>query len=276
MLAIWSSPATPLGVSNAGSWGWQGNAEVQQSNAITVSGLWGWQGGSSVIVTEQIAVSGSWGWQGRVGLDNTSVKAFADGRWGWQGRAALSITSELFLTCSWGWQGGAELHLQKIIPELSCLAIQGAVGDIGRKAVTLIPGYGFNSLGEINGVRIGASDTGLHKLDSGDLLNSTEFERSFSLKKTDLGYPQNLKKMLYVYVTCDGDISKMSVHLKADDGDWYAFHRCHAWGRGFRAAVGTPTQGIYWTLKVSSTGWFRVDTVQVRFVVRSSGIQKIG
>lgn len=40
-------------------------------------------------------------------------------------------------------------------PEYSCLAVQGMIGDSGRKATTLIPAYAFGSLGEINGVRLG-------------------------------------------------------------------------------------------------------------------------
>lgn len=154
-------------------------------------------------------------------------------------------------------------------------AVQGAIGPVGGKAVTTLPDFNFNSAGTIGGMKIGASKDGLFTLNQGDLNNDVEYTRSFTLNKTHLGHPGNLKKIRYLYFSMIGEYGKVGVSTKADDGTWRNWDRCTPWGAGgFRASVGSQETGLYWTFKFSSTEYFCVDNISLNYTVLSAGITK--
>lgn len=124
-------------------------------------------------------------------------------------------------------------------------------------------------------MKIGASKDGLFAMNQGELNNGVEYTRSFTLNKTHLGHPGNLKKIRFLYFSMIGEYDKVEVSTKADDGTWRTWGRCSPWGAGgFRASVGSQETGLYWTFKFSSIEYFCVDNISLNYTVLSAGITK--
>lgn len=151
------------------------------------------------------------------------------------------------------------------------IAVQGAVGSLGEKATTELT-YAFNSMATINGVALGASSSGLFKLNSGTQDDGEDFTRSFTLATTDFGI-HNPKKVRYLYVGIKTD-NIFTVLTRVDEGDW------RLWPtkppkkglHGVRVPIGLSSQGRYWTVKISSKYHFRVAEIKVLPIIRNSGI----
>ena len=150
------------------------------------------------------------------------------------------------------------------------IAIQGAVGEVGRKPVTEIPFLSMDSVGSINGFPFGCGKEGFFTLNAVEL--PAEHEAFFILNTSHLGYPKNLKKLNYLYVAMDGDVSGVTVIASHDGSDFQEFGRCVPHGRGFRAAMYSRCQGVYWTIGIKSSNFFSVDSMSLLFTVRPAGV----
>jgi hypothetical protein len=157
---------------------------------------------------------------------------------------------------------------------MSILAVQGAIGGAGRKPLTEITGYNFDSIAEINGSVIGAKSDGIHNLNTGETLNGIEYIRSFTINQTDFGVSGNLKKLRYVYISMLGAMPTFTLSARADEREWKSYCRCVPHGRGVRVSVGSREKGVYWSFKVSSKEYFRIDSVEIMFMVMPAGISQ--
>jgi len=154
---------------------------------------------------------------------------------------------------------------------MSSIAVQGAVGERGSKATTELSS-GYNSLAVINGIPIGANSSGLFKLNSGSQDDTTDFTRTFTLATTDFGL-SNPKKFRALYLGIKTS-ARFTVSIKADEQDWrhYPARPPKAGLQRTKVPLGSYSQGRYWTVKISSTSDFTIDSVEIVPIVRSQGI----
>lgn len=151
------------------------------------------------------------------------------------------------------------------------IAVQGAIGEVGSKATTLISDFSFNSMAEINGVQLGASADGLFKLNTGADDDGTSFISTFTIATTDFGL-HNHKQIRFLYFGVDTD-SDFTVSVKADDKVWrdYTAEVSKTGMQEIRVPVGRDGYGRYWTIKISSTAFFRLDQIDIATYVLSAG-----
>jgi hypothetical protein len=157
---------------------------------------------------------------------------------------------------------------------MSIVAVQGSIGAVGSKPLTEVTGYNFESIATINGNAIGVGNGGIYQLNEGDTFNGSEYTRAFVINQTDFGLPGNLKKLRYVYIAMRGGISSLKLSISADERGWCEYCRCTTHGRGVRVAVGSREKGIYWSFKVESKEFFRIDNIDVLFIPLNSGISQ--
>lgn len=150
------------------------------------------------------------------------------------------------------------------------IAIQGEIGVIGKKPTTEIPALSLASVGSINGFPFGCGKEGFFALNAIEL--SEEQEGIFVLNTSHLGYPGNLKKLNFLYVAMDGDISGVKVIASHNNSDFQEFGKCVQHGRGFRASMYSGCQGVYWTVGIKSSKPFSVDSISLLFTVRPAGV----
>lgn len=150
------------------------------------------------------------------------------------------------------------------------IAIQGSLGEVGRKPVTEVPVLSMDSIGSINGFPFGCGKGGFFKLNAAELPEGVT--ASFTLNSSHLGRPDALKKNRFLYVAMDGDLSGVTVEAAYDKTDPVTYTKCTPHGRGFRASIGCRDQGIYWSFGIRSTGYFSVDSMNLLFIARSSGV----
>lgn len=154
---------------------------------------------------------------------------------------------------------------------MATIAIQTAVGPMGQKATTLLS-YGLRSMCNMGKFQYGANEDGLFLLNQGEDDAGRQYERSFTLATSDYGVFQP-KRFRFVYIGIEADTAFI-VSVKADDQDWRTYRvvpRKTGLQR-IRVPIGRDGQGRYWTVRISSTGRFRVDHIDGMMVVRSSGI----
>lgn len=156
---------------------------------------------------------------------------------------------------------------------MSTLATQIAIGNIGEKPTTLIS-WSFPALINAGAFQYGGDGTGLYLLNTGEEDNGSAFQRFFTLSTSDFGI-HNPKKMRFAYIGFEGNHEhSFKISVKADD-QLYREHIVTPLKDGLqriRVPIGTDRQGRYFTLQISSTHPFRIDSIKGIFYVRSAGI----
>lgn len=126
--------------------------------------------------------------------------------------------------------------------------------------------YNFNSVCEFNGVNLGASDSGIFVLDSGDLDGSTEIEAFFELVTTDFGIA-NQKRIRSVYLgyETNGDLL---LTVKDDDGNErrYSVEPNHENNEEHTAKIniGRDGKGRFWMFRIDNLNGsdFSADSIE--------------
>lgn len=257
----------------SGGIGIAGQAVVSVPNGMSVSGSIGLAGQAVIEVPVALSMSGSMGLTGQTVIDNSFLGVEIQGAVGLNGQVEFDVDQRLLIAGAVGLSGEVALDIEDLLLEpYSCLAIQGAFGGPGRKAVTQVPLYNFNSLGEINGVPIGLNKFGLHKIMQGDLIEGLKFSKSFTVKEHHLGYPGNLKKLRFLYIGCGGNAMALRVWVRADGGPWLPCEGYRPHGRGMRCVANARGQGVYWSIKIESKEWFRIDNIKAMTIIRPAGV----
>ena len=155
------------------------------------------------------------------------------------------------------------------------IAVQGAIGESGRKPTTVLSGFAFNSMATINGVDIGASLTnGLCVLNQGEKDVDAEVQRTVTFATTDFGI-KNPKRIRYIYFGISFS-SPITVSVAVDDQPerTYTLRPVKASGmQRVKLTIGHNRQGRYWRVKITSDKRFVLDDVETLLVVRTSGIK---
>lgn len=154
------------------------------------------------------------------------------------------------------------------------IAVQSAVGDVGRKATTELSNFDFNSMAMVNGYPVGASSDGLFLLNTGTTDNDVEFTRSITFATTDFAI-KNPKRIRFIYVGIDTD-NAFTVSTKVDEGSWRdeTVTPAKTGLQRVRVPIGSDGEGRYWTVKVTSVYPFRIDDIKILIYNESTG--KVG
>lgn len=126
--------------------------------------------------------------------------------------------------------------------------------------------YNFNSMCKFNGVYLGAGDSGIFKLDDGNLDGTGEIEAFFELVTTDIGIA-NQKRIRTVYLgyETDGDLT---LTLKDDDGNERRFsvEANHLGNKEHTAkiSIGRDGKGRFWMFRIDNVNGsdFSVDSIE--------------
>ena len=94
------------------------------------------------------------------------------------------------------------------------LAVQTAVGDLGRKATSELS-WNFNALIAAGGFPYGCDDNGIHLLNTTELDGATPYTRSFTLATNDLGV-KNPKRGRFAYIGIDTD-TEFTLEITIDE-----------------------------------------------------------
>ncbi len=154
------------------------------------------------------------------------------------------------------------------------IAVQGFMGEAGAKPGTYLDPFDFNSMAVINGVSLGTSAEGLHRLNTGDRDSQKTFQRSLTFATSDFG-SEKYKKIRFLYLGLslsssiniiistdrDAQVEEFTVDYEKDDGL-----------QRIRVPVETGQQGRFYTIKIDSGSWFSVDSVEALFIDRPDGI----
>lgn len=157
---------------------------------------------------------------------------------------------------------------------MGAIAVQGAVGEIGEKAVTKLTNYNFNSMVLIGGRAIAANALGLHILNVGDRDGDEAFTRTVTFASTDFGIsnPKHLRAIEFGMFT--EDVFRVFVLTKSGEWREYESPEPQEGQTRIMVPIGSSVEGRYWTVRIESDSFFRLDNVKVRMIVTSSG--KIG
>lgn len=150
------------------------------------------------------------------------------------------------------------------------IAVQGAVGEAGTKATTTLS-YAFNSLAVINGFSFGANSDGLYQINTTNQDAGADYTRSVTFCTTDFG-DNNPTRVRFVYVGIDTD-NIFTVSVKVDDQAWRNYSQTppKTGLHRVRVPVGRNGEGRYWTVKVSSDYFFRIDEIKLLLYEQSTG-----
>ncbi len=151
---------------------------------------------------------------------------------------------------------------------MTTIAVQTAVGEIGSKATTELS-FAFNSLLNLGEIQIGTNSDGIYLLNTDD---DESFERTFTLATTDLGIPNpKHARFFHIGIVTDNDFV---ISVKFDNSAWrnYAVEALKNGLQRIRVPLRQDDQGRYFTLKITSNYWFRIDSIDGDFIIRSNGI----
>lgn len=153
------------------------------------------------------------------------------------------------------------------------VAVQCAVGDIGSKATTELS-LSFDAMVNCGEFQYGLNSSGIHRLNSGNLFNTTAFEKSFTLATSDFG-KRNEKRIRYIYAEIEiyEDVT-FTVSVRPNKGAWIS-KSVAVVGAGLKKIRFTIQRegcsGTYHTIKFASTGQFRIHSLSALFIVRAMG-----
>lgn len=155
---------------------------------------------------------------------------------------------------------------------MTSIAVQTAVGAIGSKATTELS-YAFASMVNLGSFQFGANADGLFLLNSTNKDNDVVYERSLTFATTSFNI-YNPKRGRFIYIGIDTDVS-FTVSVKFDNQDWrdYPVELFKTGLQRLKVSIGRNGQGKYFTLKITSNSWFRLDSVEGAFVIRPIGIR---
>ena len=128
-------------------------------------------------------------------------------------------------------------------------------------------GYDFNSMCKFGEVYLGAGDSGIMVLDSGNMDSATKIEAFFELPTSDFG-SEHQKRMRSVYIGGETN-GELQLTLKDDDGNERAFlvspnhsgNQQHA----MKVSAGRNGKGRYWMFRIDNVNGsdFSVDSITI-------------
>lgn len=154
------------------------------------------------------------------------------------------------------------------------IAVQTAVGAIGSKATTELS-HAFAGMVNCGAYQYGVNSSGIFRLNSTNLNNGAEFEKSFTLATSDFG-SINAKRIrrLYVEIEIKRDMT-LFVAIRPNKGQWIT-KQVSLTGAGLRKIDLTIQRegcsGNFHTIRLSSTGEFRVHRMDGLFNIRPTGV----
>lgn len=154
---------------------------------------------------------------------------------------------------------------------MGAVAVQGAIGEIGEKALTKLTNYGYNSLAMICGFAVGVNANGLYLLNVGETDDGEAFPRTITFASTDFGI-SNPKHLKYIEFGIQIE-SSFTVSVLTADGEWreYESEPPYEGLTRVRVPIGSKGIGKYWTVKFEASSFFRMDDVEVAMYVTSGG-----
>lgn len=154
---------------------------------------------------------------------------------------------------------------------MGAIAVQSSINEMGKKAVTELPEYDFNSIAIIQGKPFAANKQGLYQLNSGTTDSGTNFVSSVIFATTDFNI-KNPKRLRYLYIGFDAENS-FTVSVMVDNQIWrnYSVIPSKTGLQQKRIPIGKDGQGRYWTIKISSNSPFRIDQLDALIVIKSAG-----
>lgn len=125
--------------------------------------------------------------------------------------------------------------------------------------------YNFNSMCKFNGVYLGANESGIFVLDSGDRDDTTQIEAFFELATSDFGVANQKRwRSMYIGYKTEGDLI-LTVTDDQDNERVYDLNPIFAdlSSHGQKVAVGRDGKGRYWMLRIDNVGGvdFSVDRI---------------
>jgi len=149
------------------------------------------------------------------------------------------------------------------------LAIQTAIGGSTSKAVSML-NLSFDDMINMDRYQYGFNSDGIYLLNNG---GDGEFASSFTFATSDFGISKP-KHIRFIYLGIDTSNS-FKVSVKVDNGTFedYTVSNLKSGLQRLRIPIKSTQQGRYFTIKVSSSFYFRLEEMDCAFYVRSSGIR---
>jgi hypothetical protein len=161
---------------------------------------------------------------------------------------------------------------------MGCLAVQAAVGEIGSKATTEAT---FSFLGLVNCGRFqyGLNENGIYRLNSGDTDAGARFTKTITLATSDFG-SNVMKRFRYLYVELETEVNiDIIIGVKPNKDEWLE-KTVSVTGPGLqtvRVSINREDgQGNFHSVRLSSTGWFRLHSVRGLINDRRASIRRKG
>lgn len=157
---------------------------------------------------------------------------------------------------------------------MCAIAVQGAIGEMGKKATTRLTNYAFNSMAIINGFPFAANASGVYRLNTGDRDTEGEYTRTVIFPETDFNNP-NPKRIRFV------DIGLRTAHAftvktTTDNGEYWE-EEYEPVEEGYftaRVPMGRNVEGRYHKIQISSKNFMRIDSVIAVTNITSRGKSK--
>ena len=159
---------------------------------------------------------------------------------------------------------------------MPAIAVQAALGETGRKPVTTIPWFNFNSMAVVNGEPVGANGDGLFMLNVGETNNGAAYTRSITFATTDFKIIEP-KWARYIYIGIDSaGANVITIRIKADEQaeSVYTATLNKAGLQRIRVPLSRKAvaQGRYIRVTIEAQSWFRVERVDLEIIIRNKGI----
>ena len=151
----------------------------------------------------------------------------------------------------------------------SHMIVQSAIGGIGSKAVSFST-ESYNNIISCGGFRYGINSTGIYLLDQD---NTTDYTSTFTLTTSDYG-AENEKRFRRMYIEIEAENEIMLVvEVRPDSGAWITKNVTVSAGiQKIRFSIQrSGGKGTYHTIRVSSTGQFKINTMKGKLTVLSQG-----
>lgn len=114
--------------------------------------------------------------------------------------------------------------------------------------------YNFNSLCKFGDMYLGANDSGIFNLDSGDTDAGTSIEAFFELANTDMGV-EHQKRIRVAYIGYETN-GELAITVKDDDGNerQYTIKPNHIGNKQqtSRVPIGRDGKGRYWMFRIDN------------------------
>lgn len=125
--------------------------------------------------------------------------------------------------------------------------------------------YNFNSMCKFNGYYLGANESGIFMLDSGDLDNTAQIEAFFELVTSDYGVPNQKRwRTMYIGYETEGNLTLI---VKDDDNNerQYTLEPIFAGleQHSGKVSIGRDGKGRYWMVRIENVNGvdFSVDRI---------------